>query len=56
MYMFKKTGILFNVHLKCFVVFITCPTDKYVFKVINKKKIHLHVITVKDIYSMILFL
>ena len=34
---FKETTILFNVHLSCFVDFIPCPTDKYMFKVNNKK-------------------
>ena len=30
--------LLFNVNLSCFVDFIMCPTDKYMFKVHNKKK------------------
>ena len=30
---FKETALLFNVHLSCFVNFILCPTDKYMFKV-----------------------
>ena len=34
---FKETALLFNVHLSCFVDFILCPTDKYMFKVNNKK-------------------
>ena len=34
---FKETTPLFNVHLSCFVHFILCPTDKYMFKVNNKK-------------------
>ena len=34
---FKETALLFNVHLNCFVNFILCPTDKYMFKVNNKK-------------------
>ena len=37
---FKETNLLFNVHLSCFVDFILCPADKYMFKV-NKKKIRL---------------
>ena len=32
---FKETALLFNVHLSCFVDFILCPTDKYMFKVNN---------------------
>ena len=36
-YMFKENVLLFNVHLGCFVDFILCPTDKYMFKVNNKK-------------------
>ena len=36
---FKETALLFNVHLTCFVDFIPCPTDKYMFKVNSKKKI-----------------
>ena len=35
---FKETALFFNVHLSCFVDFILCPTDKYKFKVNNKKK------------------
>ena len=34
---FKETVLLFNVHLSCFVDFILCSTDKYMFKVSNKK-------------------
>ena len=34
---FKETALLFNVHLNCFVNFILCPTDKYMFKVNNEK-------------------
>ena len=34
---FKETTPLFNVHLICFVDFILCPTDKYMFKVKDKK-------------------
>ena len=34
---FKETALLFNVHLSCFVDFILCPTNKYMFKVSNKK-------------------
>ena len=34
---FKETTPLFNVYLSCFVDFILCPTDKYMFKVNNKK-------------------
>ena len=30
-------ALLFNVHLSCFVDFILCLTDKYMFKFINKK-------------------
>ena len=30
-----KKLLLFNVHLSCFVNFILCPTNKYMFK-INK--------------------
>ena len=30
---FKETALLLNVHLSCFVNFILCPTDKYMFKV-----------------------
>ena len=58
---FKKTALLFNVHLSCFVDFILCPTDKYLFKV-NNKKIRLSTIKnyinllnafkVKDKYKM----
>ena len=29
---------MFNAHLRCFVDFIPCPTDKYIFKVNNKNK------------------
>ena len=34
---FKETALLFNVHLSYFVEFILCSTDKYMFKVNNKK-------------------
>ena len=34
---FKETVLFFNVHLSCFMDFILCPTDKYLFKVNNKK-------------------
>ena len=34
---FKKTALFFNVHLSYLVDFILCPTDKYMFKVNNKK-------------------
>ena len=34
---FDETTLLFNVHLKYFVNFILCPTDKYMFKANNKK-------------------
>ena len=34
---FKETALFFNVHLSCFVDFILCPTDKYMFKVSNRK-------------------
>ena len=37
---FKETALLFNVHRSCFVDFILCPTNKYMFKV-NDKKIRL---------------
>ena len=50
---FKETAILFNVHFSCFVDFILCPTDKYIFKINNK--IHLHVFKVKIKYIMTLF-
>ena len=30
---FKETALLLNVHLSCFVNFILCPTDIYIFKV-----------------------
>ena len=55
---FKETALLFNVHLSCFVDFILCPTDKYMFKVSNKKiKINLlNEFKVKDKYSMTLVL
>ena len=36
---FRETNPLFNVHLNCFVDFILCPTDKYMFKVKNKKSL-----------------
>ena len=34
---FKETALLLNVPLSCFVNFILCPTDKYMFKVNNEK-------------------
>ena len=34
---FKEIALFFNVHLSCFVDFILCPTDKYMFKVSNRK-------------------
>ena len=34
---FKETALLLNMHLSCFVNFILCPTEKYMFKVNNKK-------------------
>ena len=34
---FKETALFFNVRLSCFVDFILCLTDKYMFKVNNKK-------------------
>ena len=34
---FKDTTLLFNVHLRFLVDFILCPTDKYMFKINNKK-------------------
>ena len=34
---FRETAPFFNVYLSCFVDFILCPTDKYMFKVNNKK-------------------
>ena len=51
---FKETALLFNVHLSCFTNFILCPTDKYIFKV-NNKKIRLICwicLKLKDKYSM----
>ena len=36
-HVFKETTPLINVHLRFFVDFILCPTDKYMFKVNNKK-------------------
>ena len=33
---FKETAVLFNVHLSCFVDFLLCPTNKYMFKVKDK--------------------
>ena len=51
---FKKITLLFNALLTCFVDFILCLTDKYMFKVTNKKQISLlNVFKVKDKYSMI---
>ena len=35
---FKETALFFNVFLSCFVDFILCRTDKYMFKVKNEKK------------------
>ena len=32
----KETGLFFNVHWSCFVNFILCPTDKFLFKVNNE--------------------
>ena len=54
---FKETSPLFNVHLSCFVDFILCPTDKYMFKVNNKKNLInlLNVFKVKSRYSMTSF-
>ena len=34
---FKEPALLLNVHLNCFVDFVLCPTDTYMFKVNNKK-------------------
>ena len=34
---FKETALSFKVHLRCFVDYILCPTEKYMFKVKNKK-------------------
>ena len=34
---FKEIALFFNVHLSCFVDFILCPTEKYMFKVSNRK-------------------
>ena len=34
---FKETTLSFNVHISCLVDFILCPTEKYMFKVNNKK-------------------
>ena len=42
---FKETALLFNVHLSCFVDFILCTTDKYIFKVCNKK---VRLLTIKN--------
>ena len=33
--------VFFNIHVSCFVDFVLCPTDKYMFKVNIKKKINL---------------
>ena len=33
----KETALFFNVHLSYFVDFLLCPTNKYMFKVYNKK-------------------
>ena len=54
---FKETALFFNVHLSCFVDFILCPTDKYMFKVNNKKNLInlLNVFKVKSRYSMTSF-
>ena len=34
---FKETALLFNVHLSCFLDYFLCLTNKYIFKVNNKK-------------------
>ena len=47
---FKKTALLFNVHLSCFVDFILCPTDKYLFKVNNKK---IRLLTIKNYINLL---
>ena len=54
---FKETTPFFNVHLSSFVDFILCPTDKYVFKVNNKKNCInlLNVLKIKSKYSMASF-
>ena len=53
---FKETVLVFNVHLSCFVDFILCPTDKYMFKVNNKKNwINMHVFKFENKCSMSLF-
>ena len=48
---------MFNVHLSCFVDFILCPTDKYMFKVKDKKNLInlLNVFKIKSKYSMASF-
>ena len=38
---FKETTPLLNVHVSCFVNFILCSTDKYMFKVSNEKNLKL---------------
>ena len=53
---FKETVLFFHVHLSCFVDFIQCPTDKFMFKVNHKKNsINMHVFKFKNKYSMPLF-
>ena len=47
---FKKTALLFNVRLSCFVDFILCPTDKYLFKVNNKK---IRLLTIKNYINLL---
>ena len=44
---FKETALLFNLHLSCFVDFILCPTDKYMFKVNIEKNILFYWICLK---------
>ena len=34
---FQETAQFFNVELSCSLDFLLCPTDKYMFKVNNKK-------------------
>ena len=36
---FRETASLFNMHLSCFVDFILCPTNKYMFKVYKKARL-----------------
>ena len=54
---FRETTPLFNMHLTCFKDFILYPTDKYMFKVNNKKNLInlLNVFKVKSKYVMTLF-